>query len=97
MALIETKHIVERESVSVKLELATLGLLKSYAEFIGSPQEYVVNQALLYVFRKDGAFKEHLKANGQAELVASLASAAKRSRRGASGRRPSADPASRDR
>src|SRR5713226_1004603 len=65
MALIEKKPVIERETASYKLDCSTIALVRFYAEFIGSPQEHVVNQALLYVFRKDKEFNAWLKANNK--------------------------------
>ena len=77
MALINTKYVVERDTASYKLDRSTIELVKGYAEFIGSPQEYVVNQALLYLFRKDKDFTEWLKANGKQDLAVAAASVAR--------------------
>ena len=63
MALIEKKNVPPRETASYKLESKTVQLVRCYSEFIGSPQEHVVNQALLFVFRKDKEFADWLKAN----------------------------------
>src|SRR5713101_6903320 len=65
MSLITKKHVTEREAASFKLDRSTVELVKFYSEFIGSPQEHVVNQALLYVFRKDREFNAWLKANNK--------------------------------
>jgi hypothetical protein len=65
MALINKKHVTERETASYKLDRATVELVRLYAEFIGSPQEHVVNESLLYLFRKDKEFADWLKANGK--------------------------------
>lgn len=63
MALIEKKLVADRETASYKLDRATIELIRFYSEFIGSPQEHVVNEALLFIFRKDKEFNEWLKAN----------------------------------
>ena len=65
MALIEKKLVTERETASYKLDRKTIELLKYYSEFIGSPQEHVVNQALLFIFRKDKDFREWLTTNNK--------------------------------
>jgi hypothetical protein len=70
MALIEKKLVTERETASYKLDCSTVALVRLYAEFIGSPQEHVVNEALVYIFGKDKDFNEWLKANGKLDLVA---------------------------
>src|SRR2546427_1095102 len=69
MPIINKKHVTERETASYKLERATVELVRLYAEFIGSPQEHVVNEALLYIFRKDKDFNEWLRAQGKPELL----------------------------
>jgi hypothetical protein len=69
MALIEKKPVVERETASYKLDCSTIALVRFYAEFIGSPQEHVVNEALLYIFRKDRDFNEWLKAHDKPDLA----------------------------
>ena len=60
MSLINKKHVTERETASYKLDRATVELVRFYSEFIGSPQEHVVNEALLYLFKKDKDFNEWL-------------------------------------
>ena len=69
MALINKKHLAERETASYKLDRATVELVRFYSEFIGSPQEHVVNESLLYIFRKDKDFNEWLKANDKVNLL----------------------------
>ena len=65
MSLINKKLVTERETASYKLDRATVELVRLYAEFIGSPQEHVVNQSLLYLFRKDKEFTDWLRTNGK--------------------------------
>ena len=76
MAIIRKKLVTERETASYKLDCSTIALLRSYAEFIGSPQEHVVNQALLYIFRKDRDFALWLKSNGKPDLFPAVGVAA---------------------
>ena len=71
--------------------------MKGYAEFIGSPHEYVVNQALLYLFRKDKDFHQWLKANGKPDLAVAVASALNGKLRRASGSSPTFGNQSADR
>jgi hypothetical protein len=61
MALIEKKPVTPRETASYKLDISTIELVRLYAEFIGSPQEYVVNEALVLTFRRDREFQAWLK------------------------------------
>jgi hypothetical protein len=69
MSLITKKYVTEREAASYKLDRSTVELVKFYSEFIGSPQEHVVNQALLYVFSKDREFNAWLKANNKPAIL----------------------------
>jgi len=62
---------VPRETASYKLDCQTVELVRFYSEFIGSPQEHVVNEALLFIFRKDKDFSEWLKHQGKADLTRS--------------------------
>lgn len=73
MALINKKQITPRETASYKLDCSTIELVRIYSEFIGSPQEHVVNEALLYIFRKDKDFNEWLKAQGKPDLLHKVA------------------------
>jgi hypothetical protein len=91
MALINRKPVVERETASYKLDRVILELLKLYAEYIESPQEYVVNQALRYLFSKDKEFKAWLKANAKSDLAALASSRAKGERRAAGERTTTLD------
>jgi hypothetical protein len=74
VALINKKHVTERETASYKLDRATVELVRFYSEFIGSPQEHVVNESLLYIFRKDKDFSAWLKANDKPDLFAAAES-----------------------
>ena len=66
MPLIEKKLVTERETASYKLDRKTIELVRYYSEFIGSPQEHVVNEGLLFIFRKDKDFREWLTINNKA-------------------------------
>ena len=69
MSLIDKKLVVPRETASYKLDCKTIELVRFYSEFIGSPQEHVVNEALLFIFRKDREFNEWLKTHGKSNLT----------------------------
>ena len=49
-----------RQVISCKVPEETATLLKRYAEFLDSTQEYVVNETLLVAFRRDKEFQEWL-------------------------------------
>lgn len=69
MALIDKKPVTPRETASYKLDCRTIELVRYYSQFIGSPQEHVVNEALLFIFRKDKDFNEWLKAQEKPDLA----------------------------
>ena len=51
-----------RQAITCKLPEETADLLKRYAEFLDSTQEYVVNETLLVAFRRDKEFQAWLTA-----------------------------------
>lgn len=51
-----------RQVITCKLPEETATLLKRYAEFLDSTQEYVVNETLLVAFRRDKEFQAWLAA-----------------------------------
>ncbi len=51
-----------RQVVTCRLPEETASLLKRYADFLDSTQEYVVNETLLVAFRRDNEFQEWLAA-----------------------------------
>ena len=56
MPLIPARHVNERDALSLRLHRPLHERLKLYAEFIQSPKDYVVSQALIRLFRKDKEF-----------------------------------------
>ena len=54
-----------RVPITCKLPEETATLLKRYAEFLDSTQEYVVNETLLVAFRRDKEFQDWLGAAGE--------------------------------
>ena len=55
-----------RQVLTCKLPQETATLLKRYAEFLDSTQEYVVNETLLVAFRRDKEFQAWLAATSSA-------------------------------
>ncbi len=49
-----------RQAITCKPPEETATLLRRYAEFLDSTQEYVVNETLLVAFRRDKEFQEWL-------------------------------------
>lgn len=56
MALIAKQTKTERDTLSLRLDRNVNLTLKQYSEFISSSQDYVINQALQYFFRRDKEF-----------------------------------------
>jgi len=64
-----------RQAITCKLPEETATLLKRYAEFLDSTQEYVVNETLLVAFRRDKEFQEWLASAATPQPVEQTASA----------------------
>jgi hypothetical protein len=60
-----------RQVITCKLPQETAILLKRYAEFLESTQEYVMNETLLVAFRRDKEFQAWLAATPSASPQAS--------------------------
>ena len=71
MPLIPAQPIVEKETLSLRLERVLHERLKQYAAFIQSPKDYVIGQALRRLFEKDHEFAEWLKTHDTATAVTS--------------------------
>jgi hypothetical protein len=85
MSLIAPQLKSDRQALSFKVDVRILGLLKQYAEFIESPQDYVAGQALLVTFAKDTHFHVWLQQKAPDDLAHLRALLAER-QRGTSGR-----------
>jgi hypothetical protein len=55
-----------RQAINCKVPTETATLLKRYAEFLDSTQEYVVHEILVLAFRRDKEFQEWLVTTGAA-------------------------------
>ena len=55
-----------RQAINCKVPTETANLLKRYAEFLDSTQEYVVHEVLQLAFRRDKEFQEWLATTGAA-------------------------------
>ena len=63
MPLIAAQPMAEhKDTLSLRLDRAVHERLKQYAEFIQSPKDYVIGQALCRLFRKDKDFLAWLEA-----------------------------------
>ena len=69
MPLIPAQPIVEKETLSLRLERVVHEQLKQYAVFIQSPKDYIIGQALRRLFEKDHEFAEWLKTHETASAT----------------------------
>lgn len=56
----------ERDQITIKLDRDVLQNLEHYCRYLDSSRDYVINQCLVFIFRKDRPFSEWLTANGLA-------------------------------
>lgn len=47
----------EREQITIKLDKEVLETLERYCRYLESPRDYVINQSLVFIFRKDRNFQ----------------------------------------
>ena len=64
-----------RQAINCRVPIETAHLLKRYAEFLDSTQEYVVNEILQVAFRRDKEFQAWLATLGSAVLQDGAATA----------------------
>ena len=65
-SFIKPKKKQDDEKIEVRIDADVLECLRAYAQFLESPQGYVVNEILRKAFRKDRAFAEWRKTTGAA-------------------------------
>jgi len=70
MPLIPAQLIVDKDTLSLRLDRDVHERLKQYAAFIQSPKDYVIGQALRRLFDKDHEFTEWLKTHEPATSAA---------------------------
>jgi hypothetical protein len=63
MSLIPRLNKTEKEAFTVRLSRDTAEELRRYCQFLESPQDYVIGQALEMLFRKDKDFARWLGAS----------------------------------
>jgi hypothetical protein len=56
----------DRDQITIKLDRDVLQSLERYCRYLDSSRDYVINQCLVFIFRKDRQFHEWVAANGQA-------------------------------
>jgi hypothetical protein len=60
----------ERDQITIKLDRDVLLSLEQYCKFLDSSRDYVINQCLTFIFRKDREFADWLGGNGIPSPVA---------------------------
>jgi predicted transcriptional regulator len=55
----------DRDQITIKLDRDVLENLERYCRYLDSSRDYVINQCLVFIFRKDRQFHEWAAANGQ--------------------------------
>jgi len=66
----------ERDQITIKLDRDVLENLEHYCRYLESSRDYVVNQCLAFIFRKDRAFSDWLAGQGFAASAGSNGTAA---------------------
>ncbi len=56
----------ERDQITIKLDRDVLQTLEHYCKYLESSRDYVINQCLVFIFRKDRPFTEWLAGQGLA-------------------------------
>lgn len=54
----------ERDQITIKLDRDVLQNLEHYCRYLDSSRDYVINQCLVFIFRKDRPFADWLATNG---------------------------------
>jgi hypothetical protein len=65
-AVIPKQPKKEREQITIKLDRDVLQNLEHYCRYLESSRDYVINQCLVFIFRKDRQFAEWLAGQGLA-------------------------------
>ena len=55
----------ERNQITIRLDRDVLEGLERYCRYLDSSRDYVINQCLVFIFRKDRHFTEWVETNGQ--------------------------------
>jgi hypothetical protein len=58
----------ERDQITIRLDRDVLETLEHYCRYLESSRDYVINQCLTFIFRKDKAFTMWLNGQGFASL-----------------------------
>ena len=55
----------DRDQIAIKLDRDVLQNLERYCRYLDSSRDYVINQCLVFIFRKDRQFHEWAAANAE--------------------------------
>jgi hypothetical protein len=66
----------ERDQITIKRDRDVLQNLEHYCRYLESSRDYVINQCLVFIFRKDRAFSDWLAVQGLAVCAESNGTAA---------------------
>ena len=61
----------DRDQISIKLDRDVLEMLEDYCRYLDSSRDYVINQCLVFIFRKDRSFAQWRANQGLANEPAS--------------------------
>ena len=59
-----SKQPKDRDQITIKLDRHVLQNLERYCRYLDSSRDYVINQCLVFIFRKDRQFSEWAATNG---------------------------------
>ena len=54
----------DRDQITIKLDRDVLQNLERYCRYLDSSRDYVINQCLVFIFRKDRQFHQWAATNG---------------------------------
>ena len=66
----------DRDQITIKLDRDVLQNLEHYCRYLDSSRDYVINQCLAFIFRKDRPFSDWLASQGLAACAESNGTAA---------------------
>jgi hypothetical protein len=66
----------DRDQITIKLDRDVLEMLEDYCRYLDSSRDYVINQCLVFIFRKDRPFAQWRASQGLANEAASNSNAA---------------------
>lgn len=73
MGVIKKRVHEEKQPVALRLEVGVVNMLAEYAKYLNDSKDYVVTEALKYVWHRDPDFQAYLQANQLAGVPAKRA------------------------